>query len=95
MAMEAAAGSSLAPNIIIAGAPASGKGTQCSMIKERYGVVHLSTGRGYKVDADELLYSEDCSRNAPSFCASALLMADCSADCTTCTVCFDSSCGWY
>lgn len=33
-----------APKIIIAGAPASGKGTQCSLIKERYGVVHLSTG---------------------------------------------------
>mmetsp|Transcript_17959 Transcript_17959/g.39868 ORF Transcript_17959/g.39868 Transcript_17959/m.39868 type:complete len:336 (+) Transcript_17959:1989-2996(+) len=30
--------------IIIAGAPASGKGTQCEMIKEQYGVVHLSTG---------------------------------------------------
>uniref|UniRef100_A0A7S2WR25 Adenylate kinase active site lid domain-containing protein n=1 Tax=Eucampia antarctica TaxID=49252 RepID=A0A7S2WR25_9STRA len=30
--------------LIIAGAPASGKGTQCEMIKERYGVVHLSTG---------------------------------------------------
>ncbi|CAM9781223.1 unnamed protein product [Ectocarpus sp. 4 AP-2014] len=44
MTMEAAAGSLPAPKIIIAGAPASGKGTQCSMIKERYGVVHLSTG---------------------------------------------------
>lgn len=32
------------PRIIIAGAPASGKGTQCNMIKEKYGVVHLSTG---------------------------------------------------
>ena len=31
-------------SIIIAGAPASGKGTQCEMIKEHYGVVHLSTG---------------------------------------------------
>jgi hypothetical protein len=31
-------------NIIIAGAPASGKGTQCEVIKERFGVVHLSTG---------------------------------------------------
>jgi Adenylate kinase len=31
-------------NIIIAGAPASGKGTQCEIIKERFGVVHLSTG---------------------------------------------------
>ena len=31
-------------NIIIAGAPASGKGTQCEVIKEKFGVVHLSTG---------------------------------------------------
>lgn len=30
--------------LIIAGAPASGKGTQCELIKEKYGVVHLSTG---------------------------------------------------
>jgi adenylate kinase len=30
--------------IIIAGAPASGKGTQCEIIKKNYGVVHLSTG---------------------------------------------------
>jgi len=30
--------------IIIAGAPASGKGTQCELIKNNYGVVHLSTG---------------------------------------------------
>lgn len=31
-------------NIIIAGAPASGKGTQCETIKEEFGIVHLSTG---------------------------------------------------
>ena len=31
-------------NIIIAGAPASGKGTQCETIKDEFGVVHLSTG---------------------------------------------------
>lgn len=31
-------------NIIIAGAPASGKGTQCEIIKDTFGVVHLSTG---------------------------------------------------
>ena len=30
--------------LIIAGAPASGKGTQCEVIREKYGVVHLSTG---------------------------------------------------
>ena len=32
------------PRIIIAGAPASGKGTQCEMIVEKFGVVHISTG---------------------------------------------------
>ncbi|KAK2959114.1 putative Adenylate kinase, chloroplastic [Blattamonas nauphoetae] len=30
--------------IIVTGAPASGKGTQCEKIVEKYGVVHLSTG---------------------------------------------------
>jgi adenylate kinase len=30
--------------IVIAGAPAAGKGTQCEVIKAKYGVVHLSTG---------------------------------------------------
>lgn len=30
--------------IIIAGAPASGKGTQCEIIKNKYGIIHLSTG---------------------------------------------------
>eukprot|EP00605_Chrysophyceae_sp_TOSAG23-4_P001433 GSChrysophyteH1.ASY1.ANO1.1561.1 assembled CDS len=34
----------MAPKIIIAGAPASGKGTQCEFIKEEFGCVHLSTG---------------------------------------------------
>ncbi|CEM14679.1 unnamed protein product [Vitrella brassicaformis CCMP3155] len=32
------------PKLIISGAPASGKGTQCERLVERYGVVHLSTG---------------------------------------------------
>ena len=30
--------------LIIAGAPASGKGTQCEVIKKQFGVTHLSTG---------------------------------------------------
>jgi adenylate kinase len=34
----------LQPKIIIAGAPASGKGTQCEFIVEKFGVVHISTG---------------------------------------------------
>ena len=33
-----------APKLVIAGAPAAGKGTQCEKIKETFGVVHLSTG---------------------------------------------------
>ena len=33
-----------APKIIIAGAPAAGKGTQCEMIKLKLGLIHLSTG---------------------------------------------------
>ena len=31
-------------NIVLLGAPGSGKGTQASMISERYGIVHISTG---------------------------------------------------
>ena len=34
----------IAPKIIIAGAPAAGKGTQCEIIKKELGVIHLSTG---------------------------------------------------
>ena len=41
---DAPGGAGSAPKLIIAGAPASGKGTQCEIIKEKYGVVHLSTG---------------------------------------------------
>ena len=42
---EATAESATGPKkIIIAGAPASGKGTQCEKITAKYGVVHLSTG---------------------------------------------------
>ncbi|KAI0564815.1 adenylate kinase [Gracilaria domingensis] len=35
---------STTPKILISGAPASGKGTQCEFIVEKYGVVHISTG---------------------------------------------------
>ncbi|KAL0281716.1 UNVERIFIED_CONTAM: Adenylate kinase, chloroplastic, partial [Sesamum radiatum] len=30
--------------VMISGAPASGKGTQCEMIVQKFGVVHISTG---------------------------------------------------
>ena len=36
--------SSTSLKVIIAGAPAAGKGTQCEIIKEKYGLIHLSTG---------------------------------------------------
>lgn len=43
--MASAAASSLAPpRILISGAPASGKGTQCEYIVDKYNVVHISTG---------------------------------------------------
>ena len=38
------AGAKKVPGIIIAGAPGSGKGTQCEKIVEKFGVVHISTG---------------------------------------------------
>ncbi|KAJ1617582.1 adenylate kinase-domain-containing protein [Pavlovales sp. CCMP2436] len=37
-------GGGVARKVIIAGAPASGKGTQCELIKQQLGLVHLSTG---------------------------------------------------
>jgi len=34
----------ISPKLIISGAPASGKGTQCEYIKKEFNVIHLSTG---------------------------------------------------
>ena len=42
--LPAPAARASAPRIIISGAPASGKGTQCEGIVETYGVKHISTG---------------------------------------------------
>ncbi|XP_078433112.1 adenosine monophosphate kinase [Wolffia australiana] len=40
-----AAAAKLEPlKIMISGAPASGKGTQCELIKEKYGLVHIAAG---------------------------------------------------
>jgi len=45
-----AAPSQPALRIIICGAPASGKGTQCENIVEKYGVVHISTGDALRLE---------------------------------------------
>ncbi len=39
-------------HLIIAGAPASGKGTQCELIVKQYGVVHISTGDLLRAEVD-------------------------------------------
>jgi adenylate kinase len=41
------------PKVIIAGAPASGKGTQCELIVERFGVVHISTGDALRAEVEK------------------------------------------
>jgi len=40
-------------NVIIAGAPASGKGTQCEKIVAKYGLVHVSTGDMLRAAAED------------------------------------------
>ena len=62
-----------APKIIIAGAPASGKGTQCEMIKERYGVVHLSTGDILRAAVKE---GTDLGKQAQGFMDAGKLVPD-------------------
>jgi adenylate kinase len=39
--------------IVIAGAPCSGKGTQCEFLKEHFGVYHLSTGDLLRAEAEK------------------------------------------
>ena len=37
-------------NIILCGAPGSGKGTQSGFVTEKYGLQHLSTGAGLRAE---------------------------------------------
>ena len=62
-----AASSSL--GIIIAGAPASGKGTQCELLVQKYGVVHISTGDLLRSAVDE---GTEIGVQAKAYSASAL-----------------------
>jgi adenylate kinase len=59
--------------LIIAGAPASGKGTQCEIIKNKYGVVHLSTGDMLRAAVTE---GTDVGRQAKEFMDAGKLVPD-------------------
>eukprot|EP00162_Nutomonas_longa_P011585 comp20628_c0_seq1/m.42071 comp20628_c0_seq1/g.42071 ORF comp20628_c0_seq1/g.42071 comp20628_c0_seq1/m.42071 type:complete len:519 (+) comp20628_c0_seq1:64-1620(+) len=61
------------PKIIIAGGPASGKGTQCEKIKERFGVVHISTGDLLR---QEIRGETAIGRKAKSYIESGALVPD-------------------
>ena len=59
--------------LIIAGAPASGKGTQCEIIKKEYGVVHLSTGDMLRAAVAD---GTDVGIKAKSFMDAGMLVPD-------------------
>ena len=40
-------------NVIIFGKPGSGKGTQAAMIKDKYGLIHISTGDVFRKNTSE------------------------------------------
>ncbi len=50
---ESLASASPTLNVVISGAPASGKGTQCEKIVEKLGLVHLSTGDMLRAAAED------------------------------------------
>ncbi len=61
-------------NIVIFGAPGSGKGTQSEMIAERYGLKHLSTG---EILREEIASSTELGKLADSYMSKGELLPDC------------------
>lgn len=61
-------------NIVIFGAPGSGKGTQSEMIAERYGLKHLSTG---EILREEIASSTELGKLADSYMSKGELVPDC------------------
>jgi adenylate kinase family enzyme len=59
--------------VIICGAPASGKGTQCEQLKEKYGLVHISTGDSLR---DHVKRGTDLGKEARRYMESGQLVPD-------------------
>jgi adenylate kinase len=59
--------------VIIAGAPASGKGTQCELIVAKYGLVHISTGDLLR---EHVRQGTPLGRQADAFMSSGRLVPD-------------------
>ncbi|KAF7102164.1 hypothetical protein CFC21_103347 [Triticum aestivum] len=70
-AVEAAKADPL--NVMIAGAPASGKGTQCELIKAKYGLVHISAGDLLRA---EIATGTDNGKQAKEFMEKGQLVPD-------------------
>ena len=60
-------------NIIIFGAPGSGKGTQSTLIKEKYNLLHLSTGELLR---EEIAADTELGRVADSYISKGQLVPD-------------------
>lgn len=61
-------------NLVIFGAPGSGKGTQSEMIAERYGLQHVSTGEILRA---EIASSTELGKLADSYMSKGELVPDC------------------
>lgn len=60
-------------NIVLFGAPGSGKGTQAARLKEKYGLVHLSTGDMLRA---EIAKKSDLGKQVESIMAQGKLVSD-------------------